>query len=190
MLWITPENVTDEITYAYASSDETVATVDESGRISAVQAGNTEITVTVTAGEFTKELTFDLEVKEIPLEGITFKEEITPLEEGQSAQLEILFNPENTTVDRTVTWLSSDESVATIEDGLVTAVKAGTTTISATVGDKEISYELTVTERRKNRHRAHRMMKNRHRAALQQMISRLREQINLYQVIPRIQAIK
>ena len=145
---ITPENVTDEITYAYASSDETVATVDESGRISAVQAGNTEITVTVTAGEFTKELTFDLEVKEIPLEGIAFKEEITPLEEGQSAQLEILFNPENTTVDRTVTWLSSDESVATIEDGLVTAVKAGTTTISATVGDKEISYELTVTEKK------------------------------------------
>ena len=79
---ITPENVTDEITYAYASSDETVATVDESGRISAVQAGNTEITVTVTAGEFTKELTFDLEVKEIPLEGIEFKEEITPPEEG------------------------------------------------------------------------------------------------------------
>ena len=145
---ITPENVTDEVTYTYASSDESVATVDESGRISAVQAGNTEITVTVTADEFTKELTFDLEVKEIPLEGIAFKEEVTPLEEGQSAQLEILFNPENTTVDRTVTWASSDESVATIEDGLVTAVKAGTTTISATVGDKEISYELTVTEKK------------------------------------------
>ena len=145
---ITPENVTDEVTYTYASSDESVAIVDESGRISAVQAGNTEITVTVTADEFTKELTFNLEVKEIPLEGIAFKEEVTPLEEGQSAQLEILFNPENTTVDRTVTWASSDESVATIEDGFVTAVKAGTTTISATVGDKEISYELTVTEKK------------------------------------------
>ncbi len=145
---LTPENVTDEVTYTYASSDESVATVDERGRISAVQAGNTEITVTVTADEFTKELTFNLEVKEIPLEGIAFKEEVTPLEEGQSAQLEILFNPENTTVDRTVTWASSDESVATIEDGLVTAIKAGTTTISATVGDKEISYELTVTEKK------------------------------------------
>lgn len=144
---ITPENVTDEVTYSYASSDADVAAVDENGVVSALKAGTATITVTVTAGDFTKELSFNVEVKEIPLEGIAFKEEIKTLEEGQSAQLEILYNPENTTVDRTVTWNSSDPTVATVEDGLVKALKAGTTVITATVGDKEVSYELTVTEK-------------------------------------------
>ena len=144
---ITPENVTDEVTYSYASSDADVAAVDENGVVSALKAGTATITVTVTAGDFIKELSFDVEVKEIPLEGIAFKEEIKTLEEGQSAQLEILYNPENTTVDRTVTWNSSDPTVATVENGLVKALKAGTTVITATVGDKEVSYELTVTEK-------------------------------------------
>ena len=144
---ITPENVTDEVTYSYASSDADVAAVDENGVVSALKAGTATITVTVTAGDFTKELSFNVEVKEIPLEGIAFKEEIKTLEEGQSAQLEILYNPENTTVDRRVTWNSSDPTVATVEDGLVKALKAGTTVITATVGDKEVSYELTVTEK-------------------------------------------
>ena len=148
---ITPDNVTDEVTYTYASSDESVATVDENGTVNALVAGRTDITVTVKAGEFTKVLTFNLDVKEIPLESIAFKQEVTPLEEGHKAQLEIIFNPENTTVDKTVTWASSDENVAVVdENGLLTAVKAGTTTISATVGDKEVSYELTVTEKKES----------------------------------------
>ena len=119
--------------------------------MNALAAGRTDITVTVKAGEFTKVLTFNLDVKEIPLESIAFKQEVTPLEERQKAQLEIIFNPENTTVDKTVTWASSDENVAVVdENGLLTAVKAGTTTISATVGDKEVSYELTVTEKKES----------------------------------------
>ena len=145
----TPDYVTDEVSYTYISSDETVATVDEEGTVNALTAGTTDITVTVSAQNFTKELTFSLEVREIPLESIAFRQEITPLEEGQTAQLEILFNPENTTVDKTVTWASSDMSIANVsEDGLITAVKAGTTVISASVGDKEVSYELTVTEKK------------------------------------------
>ncbi|HJB96444.1 MAG TPA: Ig-like domain-containing protein [Candidatus Mediterraneibacter intestinigallinarum] len=144
-----PTYVTDDVTCTYASSDETVATVDENGTVNALAAGTTKITVTVTAGDFTKELAFDLEVKEIPLESIAFEKEVTPLEEGQTAQLAIIFNPENTTADKTVTWASSDESVATVDaNGVLTAVKAGTTTISAAVGDKEVSYELTVTEKK------------------------------------------
>ena len=146
---ITPDYVTDEVTYTYASSDESVAAVDENGTVNALAAGRTDITVTVKAGEFTKDLTFTLDVKEIPLESIAFKQEVTPMEEGQKAQLEIIFNPENTTIDKTVTWASSDESVAAVdENGLLTAVKAGTATISATAGGKEVSYELTVTEKK------------------------------------------
>lgn len=144
---VTPENTTDEISYTYASSDETVADVDSNGAVEALKAGNAEITITVTADEFTKELVYKLEIQDIALDGIAFREEVTPLEAGQTAQLEIIFNPDNTTVDKTVVWNSSDVSVASIEDGLVKALKAGTTVISAKVGDKEVSYELTVIEK-------------------------------------------
>lgn len=144
-----PENTTDDVYYIYKSSDEEVAAVSTGGVVSALKAGKAEITVTVIAGEFVKELTYEVEVKEIPLESIAFKQEVTPLEEGKTAQLEILFNPENTTVDKTVEWSSSNTDVATIsETGLVTAVKKGTTTITAKAGGKEISYELTVTEKK------------------------------------------
>ena len=71
------------------------------------------------------------------------------LEEGKTAQLTILYNPADTTDAKDVTWSSSDESVATIDqNGLLTAVKAGKTTITAKVGDKEVSYELTVTAKK------------------------------------------
>lgn len=144
-----PENTTDDVYYIYESSDKEIATVSTDGVVSALKAGKAEIAVTVIAGEFVKKLTYEVEVKEIPLESIAFKQEVTPLEEGKTAQLEILFNPENTTVDKTVEWSSSNTDVATIsETGLVTAVKKGTTTITAKAGGKEISYELTVTEKK------------------------------------------
>ncbi|MDE7347325.1 MAG: Ig-like domain-containing protein [Muribaculaceae bacterium] len=54
------------------------------------------------------------------------------LTEGETASLTAAVAPENAT-DKTVTWTSSDESVATVSDkGVVTAVKAGTATITAT----------------------------------------------------------
>ena len=143
---ITPENTTDNVYYTYKSSDDEIASVSNKGVVSAQKEGKAKITITVSAGNFTKELVYDIEVKEIPLESIAFKEEITPLEEGQTAQLEIIFNPENTTVDKNIVWSSANTDVATISDnGLVTAVKAGTTTITAKAGGKEVSYELTVT---------------------------------------------
>ena len=47
----------------------------------------------------------------------------------------------------TVKWASSDESVATVDDrGLVTALTAGTTTITASLGDLSDAYELTVKD--------------------------------------------
>lgn len=144
---VSPETITDEVTYTYRSSDESVATVDENGVVHALKEGTAKITVVVTADNFEKELTYVLNVKEIPLNSIAFKEKVPTLEAGKTAQLEIIFDPQNTTADKTVDWSSSDESVATVENGLIKALKAGKTTITAKVGDMSVSYELTVTEK-------------------------------------------
>lgn len=72
------------------------------------------------------------------------------MQEGDSVHLYIVYIPENTTDVKDVEWSSSDEKVATIEDGIVKAVKAGKTTITAKVGEFEISYELTVMPKEEN----------------------------------------
>ena len=141
-----PANTTDEVQLVYSSSDDKVATVDANGVVTGVKAGSVEIKVQTVDGRFVD--TLELEVVEIPLEGIAFKEVVSTLEEGQTAKLEILYNPDDTTDDRTVTWSSSDESVAVVTDGLVKACKAGKTIITAKVGEKEISYELTVVKKK------------------------------------------
>lgn len=52
--------------------------------------------------------------------------------------------PPNAT-DKTVTWSSDDEDVATVANGVVTGVSAGTATITATASGKTATCEITVT---------------------------------------------
>ena len=64
---------------------------------------------------------------------------------GASVQLTATVTPSNAT-DKTVSWTSSNSSVAKVSDGKVTAVKAGTATITATAGGKTASVVVTVTD--------------------------------------------
>ena len=61
-------------------------------------------------------------------------------------QLHIIYNPDNTTDLKEVEWNSSDMSVISVENGILTALKPGTATISAKVGDAEVSCTITVKE--------------------------------------------
>lgn len=144
---VLPADTTDDVELVYESSDDAVATVSADGTVTAVKEGTAQITIKTADGRVST--VYEVNVKEIPLQKIVFQEEVTPLEEGKTAQLTILYNPADTTDAKDVTWSSSDESVATIDqNGLLTAVKAGKTTITAKVGDKEVSYELTVTAKK------------------------------------------
>ena len=135
-----PENTTEDKTVTWESSNEDAVTVSEDGVITAVGAGN----ATITAKVGDKTATTQVEVK-VPLESIRLNETEKQLNKGDDLQLSVTYNPEDTTADKTVTWTSTDDTVATVdENGKVTALKAGTTYIKAKVEDKEVSCKIDV----------------------------------------------
>lgn len=62
---------------------------------------------------------------------------------GETITLTAAVSPENAT-NKTVTWTSSDTTVATVKDGVVTGVKEGKVTITAKAGEKTATVEVTV----------------------------------------------
>ena len=62
---------------------------------------------------------------------------------GDTVTLKATVNPNNAT-DKTVTWTSSDETIATVVDGIVTGLAEGQVTITAAVGEKTATSTVTV----------------------------------------------
>ncbi len=87
---------------------------------------------------------WDMPVINVPVTGVTLNKNALTLEVGGEETLTATVAPEGAT-DKTVVWSSSDELVATVANGKVTALKAGTATIKAACGGKEALCELTVT---------------------------------------------
>ena len=145
---IAPEDATDK-TVSWVSSDEEIAKVDSVGKVSAIAPGTADITVTTTDGE--KKAVFALTVvaKVVPVESIAIDKETLELVEGDSATLTATVSPDNAS-DKTYAWTSSNPDVATVaEDGTVTAIAPGNTTITATSNDggKTASCEVSVAKR-------------------------------------------
>ena len=131
--------------YVWSSSDPTVATVDENGEIKALAAGTTTITVATADGK--AETSFVLTVVEITIavKGIGIDQVTMKLEEGETKKLAAWVTPTNAT-NRNITFSSGDEDVAIVDkNGVVTAIAAGTTGITATSEDGEFSKTCTVT---------------------------------------------
>ena len=149
---IEKKNITDDITVEWSVDDDSVATIDQNGLLTGIKKGTAKVTATVVAkngdGEVvgTYEYSADVKVTEISLESIAFNKVIKEMKVGAKDTLSIIYNPENTTDVKDVTWESSDASVISVENGNLTALKAGKATITAVVGDKKVSMEITVTE--------------------------------------------
>lgn len=82
---------------------------------------------------------------EIKATSISLNNNNLSLEVGQNSTLVATINPSNAT-NKSVTWTSSNNSVATVADGKITALAAGTTTITATADGKSASCTVTVTK--------------------------------------------
>ena len=80
----------------------------------------------------------------IPVTGVTLSENTLTLTVGGTGTLTATVSPGNAT-NRAVTWTSSDTAVATVSNGVVTAVSPGTATITARSGGKTASCTVNVT---------------------------------------------
>ena len=87
----------------------------------------------------------DVPVTSVSISGPGVKAGKATVRKGASLQLTATVNPSNAT-DRTVAWKSSNTAVATVADGKVTGVKAGTAAITAKAGSKTATVTVTVTE--------------------------------------------
>lgn len=124
----------EKLTLVWSSSDEAVATVDETGKVTAVGAGTAEITVALEDGNISS--TCEVKVV-VPAEGVTAPETLNLEVNGENtAQLDVKATPEDAT-DVTFTYESSNPEVATVdENGVVTAVANGEADITVTMTQK------------------------------------------------------
>lgn len=143
---VSPDNATNP-SLTWTSSNAEVATVDESGVVTAVSAGESVITVKANDGsevQATCQITVEkaiVLVNEIVL-NVTEK----TLNVGDSLQLTATVSPADAS-DPTFSWSTSDSLVAIVDaDGLVTALTPGEVVITATANDASgISASCTLT---------------------------------------------
>ena len=137
-------NVMSGQSVTWSSGDEAVATVNEAGLVTAVRNGMADITAQ--SGGLSSDAA--ITVSQAPAKiGTAFDPDSTTLTEiGQTLLLTIVVSDANdfSIKDAAVSWSSSDESVATVdENGLVTAVGNGRTEITATAG--EVSHTVSIS---------------------------------------------
>ena len=136
---VKPDNATDK-NVTWASSKTDIATIDNTGKVTAVAKGVATITASCGGKTATCKVTVTVSV-----ESITLSETTLNLEKGTSVTLTATVKPDDAN-DKTVTWSSSNTSVATVTSGgVVVAVGGGSTTVMATAGGQTAVCNVTVT---------------------------------------------
>ena len=140
---VTPDNATNK-NVTWTSSDESVATVDD-GKVTAMEEGVTTITVITEDGGKTAKCEVKVAARAFPVESVSLDKTSVELIAGDEIILTATIAPDNAT-NKNVIWTSSDESVATVANGKVTALKEGATTITVTTeeGKKTASCDVIV----------------------------------------------
>lgn len=143
---VAPEDAT-HISINYTSSDDSIATVSDAGEVTAVAAGEADITAAVDGTE----LAAVCQVTVLPaIESVELSDTALTLQPEETAQLTYTVAPEEALADN-VTYTSSDEAVATVDaEGNVTAVADGTATITVEVNGVTAECEVTVSTKATN----------------------------------------
>ena len=127
------------------------------------QAGETTITISLNTTDFSEELseqivitsegitkTINVSLQETVIyaaESLTITAPRRKVVVGESMEFEVTIYPQDAVLNGDITWSSSSEEIATIENGVITGVAAGAVTITASVeGLADAVYEMEVTD--------------------------------------------
>ena len=142
---ILPENATNKnVTWQSSNTDVVIV---EDGTIKAVGEGSATVYVTTEDGNYEASCSITVSPKEIAVDSIELSESELNLFIGESSILRQIISPEDAT-DKSVTWASTNEDVATVSMGLVIAVAEGNATISATTTNGLVAYCNVVVKKK------------------------------------------
>lgn len=138
------QNTTPGAIISWSSSDESVAAVDDDGKVTALAAGSAAVTANVDGTE----LDCDVTVEEAGEEKKpSLNKTSLSLKSGTSEKLKVQNLPDGVE-EKDIVWISENEKVATVSDnGLVRAVGVGKTTIIAEIDGVTLACSITVTTR-------------------------------------------
>lgn len=141
---ITPADATDK-SVTWTSSDNSVATVDENGKVTAVAEGTAAITVKTADGEATDAVDVNVKNAVIAVEKVKIEgADIVIL--NSKISLSLIVEPENAEIGE-INWSSANEEVATVDNkGTVTGKAEGIVEIIVSVDGKEAYKDITVID--------------------------------------------
>lgn len=134
---VSPEDA-DASAMIWSSSDESIATVSEDGTITAVALGEADITASIGQVKATCAVT----VVAADVQSITLDKTEAEILKEETLQLTATVTPEGT--GNEVKWYTEDNRFATVENGLVTAIRVGTVKIIAKCADKSATCTITI----------------------------------------------
>ena len=137
---VSPSNATyDSITWT--SSNATVATVSDSGLVSALSEGNTTITVMADGKKASCSITV---IKGyVAGSSLTLNKEKLELFKGETETLRVTISPDDAT-DKAITWTSSAPEIVSVSGGSVSAIEVGDAIIYAKAGDVSATCSVSV----------------------------------------------
>lgn len=143
---VLPENASNK-NVTWSSNNEEVAKVSE-GEVKAIKAGNAVITVKTVDQEKTATCSVEVKTKGsiIHVSSVSLNIEEAALTVGDEIKATATVLPENA-LDKSITWESEDDTVATVKDGTIKGVAEGTTTVNVVTndGNHRASIEVTVS---------------------------------------------
>lgn len=138
---VLPANATNAAV-KWESSDPAVVRV-HNGTLTPVSVGTATVTVTTLDGGKRASCTVHVYIPTVSVTGISLSRENATLVLGTQLSLSYTVSPENAD-DKSVVWSVADPTVATVENGTITAVGVGTTTVTVTTVDGGKSASCTV----------------------------------------------
>ncbi len=143
---VAPSDATNK-NVTWKTSDSSVANVDKNGKVSALKAGPATITVTTEEGGKTANCTVNVKNSSVDVTEVILSPTSKEIDLSEKS-FTIVATVKPDKADKSLTWTSSNTSVCTVENGVVTLYQAGTATITAKSSNgKSATCKVNVTDK-------------------------------------------